>query len=1085
MPTAATLPDPLALQRALRPLQRFQAPRAPARRVLDERATAERAADTGLTVPVLRRERRREARVQLLMDVSSSTVVWHQTLDELRTVCERAGAFRDVSVLYLHEHPDGTPGVTTTPTRPAAPLRSPAQLADPTGRRLTLLLSDCAGPMWRNGELHRLLYRWAATAPVAVVQPLPQRMWRNARLPAWPGVLRSPEGAGGRLRFSTRGRPPRGAAPVPVLAPNRIALETWARLVSATGQLSLPGAAGWVGAGPPPAPPGAAAPGDMPAADRVRAFRRHASPSAVRLAEYLSLVPLVLPVMQLVQRAMLVGSGPDVLAEVLLGGLLRRADDEGDDVTEPAYEFLPGVREELMARQDAGDAHLVLKKCSQYLEQRFGTGVRNFPAMAAAYLAGTVEPQGAAGDDPRLRRFAVVSTQVLRHFLTPPPATTGAADPADLAARARESLARFRAQGTARDLDAGVQLLTDAARVAPARAEQAALYAELAHALLERWGARALGEDLRDALAAAERAVPDQPGAYGTLAQVLRHMERQVQAAGAGSDAVPDRFREEAARRHQGGDTDPQALRFLLLVYAAECLERLSAPAGAADVNAAVAHVRVLQQLAVDFAEQAVRLHRPAPEGPEQWFTATLVRAIGVLDAQDETGPAETVRYFRGAMFQRLARHHSLGRAVSADIVRQLARQASDDLLYALPRLEEQVRHEPAPPTGALPAWQPGPASVFTGWMAAASAIELTGFGWEADDENLLRVLSTLARARVAAERFPRWPGWEEDMANCLYRIVGVRLRLSRPEGGREPVDETIAILEEAMRLSPSGTPQHRQLLTRYGNALLLRRPNTAEDVETAVRIFREAVDAASETSAELATYRIQLGQALFQRYGLRGALTDLHEADWILGAGARGIDVPDISALAWLIRGDVAVALSRATGATVRLTEAAAHYRRAAEDAVATRDTAFAATALSKRAGCLEETAGPARALTEYRKALRLLEEDDDTAGSTAAQQLRQDIARLEAPPGGRHGESPEARPGERPDAPPVGRSDALPGQQPAERPEASPEARPAEPPDALPGGRPGALPDAPPGQRPGAASAEPPRTRSEAGEA
>lgn len=989
VPTAATLPDPIALQRALRPLQRFQAPRAPVRRVLDERATADRAADTGLTVPVLRRERCREARVQLLMDVSSSTVVWQQTLEELRTVCERAGAFRDVSLLYLHARPDGTAGVATTPTRPATPLRSPAQLADPTGRQLTLLLSDCAGPMWRTGELHRLLHRWAATAPVAVVQPLPQRMWRNARLPAWPGVLRSPEGAGGRLTFTTRaGRPP-GAVPVPVLAPNRIALETWARLVAATGQLSLPGAAGWVGAGPPPAPPGPAAPPAVTPAERVRAFRRHASPSAVRLAEYLSLVPLVLPVMQLVQRAMLVGSGPDVLAEVLLGGLLRRSDEdhEGDDVTEPAYEFLPGVREELMARQGAGDAHLVLKKCSQYLEQRFGTGVRNFPAMAAAYLAGTVESQGGA-DDPRLRRFAVVSTQVLRHFLAPPPVFTAASDPADLAARARESLARFRRQNTARDLDAAVELLSAAARGTAGRAEQAPLYAELAEALLERWRARALGEDLRDALAAAERAVPEAPGAYGILARVLRYMEQQVVAAGADTDAVPDRFREEAGRASEGGATDPGAVRFLLLRYAEECLREAFATTPGRDGRTALAHVRLLQRLALDFAEQAVRLHDPAPEGPDQWAAGLISRALDVLDAADPMRPQEAVRYFRGLLFLHLARRRG---AVRPEAVPDLARTAADELTHALPALEDTLAHQGGAGDDEAD-WVPQPVDLFTGWMAVASAEELAASG----AVTLTRVRLALERARAVAERYPAWEGRDEQLADCLQQTVRIWLQLYGPDDGHEPVEETIAILEEALRLAPAGTRLRREVLVKYGSTLLVRKPAELEEVEAVVRIFREAVDFASEASEELATYRVQLGHALYQRFRLRGSLTDLHEADWILGAGARGTDDPGISGLAWTLRGDVAVELQRATGATVRLAEAAGHFHRAAEDALAIGNSALAAAALRKRATCLEDTAGPARALAEYRKALRLLEGGDDVEVLTSA--LQHDIARLRA---------------------------------------------------------------------------------------
>src|SRR5262249_38293927 len=94
VPAAPALPEPPALQRALRPLNRYRPPSGFALTGLDEEATAQRAADSGVVVPVPNCEQRREARLQLVMDVSSSTVVWQDTFAELQRVCERAGAFR-------------------------------------------------------------------------------------------------------------------------------------------------------------------------------------------------------------------------------------------------------------------------------------------------------------------------------------------------------------------------------------------------------------------------------------------------------------------------------------------------------------------------------------------------------------------------------------------------------------------------------------------------------------------------------------------------------------------------------------------------------------------------------------------------------------------------------------------------------------------------------------------------------------------------------------------------------------------------------------------------------------------------------
>ncbi|MDF3150303.1 metallophosphoesterase, partial [Streptomyces sp. T21Q-yed] len=118
-------------------------------------------------------------------------------------------------------------------------------------------------------------------------------------------------------------------------------------------------------------------------ADRVRAFWRPASSEARRLAVYLSAVPLYLPVMQLVQHAMLAGSGPDVLSEVLLSGLLRRRED-ADDPRAVRYDFLPGVAGELRSRLSVDEVELLFKHCSEYVERKFGRSARNFPALAGA-----------------------------------------------------------------------------------------------------------------------------------------------------------------------------------------------------------------------------------------------------------------------------------------------------------------------------------------------------------------------------------------------------------------------------------------------------------------------------------------------------------------------------------------------------------------------------------------------------------------------------------------------------------------------------------------------------------------------------
>ncbi|MFF4317682.1 SAV_2336 N-terminal domain-related protein [Streptomyces sp. NPDC001568] len=610
VPGAAALPRILDIQRALRALQRHRPPGPPTRTVLDEDATAQASARAlGLVIPVFRPESRREATVRLVMDASPSMAVWQEMFEELRAVCERLGAFRDVQVHRLHRLADGTPAVGRGPA-PGVGLRSGEQLRDPTGRALTMVVSDCAGPLWREGAAQRLLYRWAQCTPCVVVQPLPQRLWSRSWLPTERGVLeRTEDGTGGpgggRLRFR-RDRAPRPGRPsggltVPVLPPNATALGAWARLVAGLGTGPVPAEVGRVLARHPAAPvplPRAA----RPPRELVGRFRASAAPGAVRLAVYLSAAPLTLPVMRLVQRTMLPDSEPSDLAEVLLSGLLRRT----GDVPGQWYEFVPGVQDVLLGPLGRDEAALVLKHCSEYVLAHFGRDVRNFPALAVSQLTGVAsapsDPGPARAPGGQLpQAFAHVSAKVVRRYLPGPPEPPEDEPPAGGSApvapapagRARAvRAARDRlADGDARAPYEAVALLRRAVAL-PAGPQDPPEEAEaaLTAALLVLWAAQRDPELLDEAQRAATglhtptarsllgRVLYERALAGGGDAELLAAADREFAAAGA-TTTDPVLRRDCAVRRSRalirlaGLSDDPAPLR-----EARAVLEALTSP---------------------------------------------------------------------------------------------------------------------------------------------------------------------------------------------------------------------------------------------------------------------------------------------------------------------------------------------------------------------------------------------------------------------------------------------------------------------------------------------------------------------------
>ncbi|MFD6294058.1 SAV_2336 N-terminal domain-related protein, partial [Streptomyces sp. NPDC060235] len=432
IPAAPALSHELDLLRALRPLKR----RVPSthQEVIDEAATAERVAEQRVFLPATRPARERWLRLSLVVEATASMVLWETLTAELQIMLRRSGAFKGIRLWHLHSDTRGAVGLHPRADQPGAP-HNPRELIDPTGRHAIWVISDCVSDLWHTGKADQLLDLWGHAGPLAVIQPLPQRLWNRSGLRPVATRLESvaPGAANSQLRIvpsglaalgpaaaGTHGTMPPGL-PVPVLELNPSWLARWARLTAGQAQGGVPGIVTM--AAPPtvgdactavtgpeaqrldgPRPVNrAGAQGD--ATTLVRAFRTAASPQAFRLAGYLAAAPLTLPVMRLVQQVMLPGSDPAHLAEVFVSGLLVR---DREDPREARYDFVAGVRDVLLGTVRVSDIDRVYAEVSAYVTSRMGQ-----PRDAAA----VVSPGAGVGDVPvdmAERPFGEVPAWVLR-----------------------------------------------------------------------------------------------------------------------------------------------------------------------------------------------------------------------------------------------------------------------------------------------------------------------------------------------------------------------------------------------------------------------------------------------------------------------------------------------------------------------------------------------------------------------------------------------------------------------------------------------------------------------------------------------
>jgi formylglycine-generating enzyme required for sulfatase activity len=419
---ARSLRRPIELERALRPLMRKVSSRS--RYILDEVATAEKFAQTRVKSPVVKAEAQRWLDLAVVVEETSLTEIWRQTIDEFQVLLEHLGAFRDVRVWTMRRGDNQQLELFPRHHRRTKQQRSHGfkELIDPSGQRLILVLSDCTSVAWWGGQVHEWLKAWSAVNLVTVMQLLPQRMWRQGVLgEGLPVQLRSRQPVVRNAQWQVEGLPvwrqyvesPRSrrvVATFPVVTLEPSSLQQWARAVAGSGEFATVGVLfeeGWRSEVLPTVATSQEAP-SIDAKEIVSQFRSVASPMARRLANLMAVAPLNLRVIELIQEKLLPDSRQMHVAEVFLGGLLVR---QVNELGKGWFQFRLGVRRELRQSLSKPETVQVLEKVSEYITARLGIPMRSF----SAFLSAEDLPEAIQGDEDVVA-FAEVALDSLRQM---------------------------------------------------------------------------------------------------------------------------------------------------------------------------------------------------------------------------------------------------------------------------------------------------------------------------------------------------------------------------------------------------------------------------------------------------------------------------------------------------------------------------------------------------------------------------------------------------------------------------------------------------------------------------------------------
>ncbi|MFT3892779.1 MAG: SAV_2336 N-terminal domain-related protein [Anaerolineales bacterium] len=355
----------LPIQRALRPIKKW----VPSKLLppkIDEQATMNLFAEevslereTGINsgfpyihvlMPVMKPSYERWLDIVLIQDTWKTMSLWHDQVDTLRRSIEQSGIFRSVSYwkldTYEEETGEGkkyTPALSPDAKNALSFRHSHLQLTNPSGRRLIVVISDCISPIWDNWEINsdhngigKILTDLGKRHPVAIAQMLPSQLWmysglRNLDLVEF--FTRTAAAPNTDLD-SKENIDSKQGLPLPVFTMSPETIFPWSMLIS--GRTSQPVRGVFIpysGQGKPNIRFHQDFNGKQQELDKVNKFIRSVSMDTIRLAGYLAISHFDLELIQYMHRMLMPESSADVVAELILSGILQRQvrDENGEE----------------------------------------------------------------------------------------------------------------------------------------------------------------------------------------------------------------------------------------------------------------------------------------------------------------------------------------------------------------------------------------------------------------------------------------------------------------------------------------------------------------------------------------------------------------------------------------------------------------------------------------------------------------------------------------------------------------------------------------------------------------------------------
>ncbi len=334
---------------------------------LDEEKTVENIALLQVFDLVFKKVQEKSFLLSIIIDRGETMELWDELIKNFEQMLYTMGVFRQISIYYWD----------TTQTEPRLcydralkrELNESNIMIDGQNN-LVWVLSDCIAPSWRSGESFKSIARWSTKSFTSIMQMFPKEMWMGTMLYKGKHTRFSStkfNGLNRELKNSQeRRKKEKSGLKIPIISFDPYALQAWAKVVINARNNSISGVVfkelefEYI----------ESQKREVLVEDRMKRFYSQASPTAQKLAFYMSILPVDFQVTRILQEEKLKQSKQSHVAEVFLGGLVERK-KQNERVS---YDFYSKVREELNANISADESFEIMESMSDFVSSHLGIG---------------------------------------------------------------------------------------------------------------------------------------------------------------------------------------------------------------------------------------------------------------------------------------------------------------------------------------------------------------------------------------------------------------------------------------------------------------------------------------------------------------------------------------------------------------------------------------------------------------------------------------------------------------------------------------------------------------------------------------